>query len=60
LFAPLEVKIFFKLFCYIILAMSRANRVRKPINLGIKKEIISKREIGKNVEDLSAEYGMAK
>jgi hypothetical protein len=39
--------------------MSRQNRVRKPINLDIKKEIISKRESGKSV-DLSAEYGMAK
>jgi hypothetical protein len=52
--------IFFKLFRYIILAMSRQNRVRKLINLDIKKEIISKRESGKSVGDLSAEYGMAK
>jgi Mor family transcriptional regulator len=40
--------------------MSRQNRVRKLINLDIKKEIISKRESGINVEDLIAEYGMAK
>jgi hypothetical protein len=35
---------FLLLFCYIILVMSRQNRVRKLINLDIKKEIISKRE----------------
>jgi len=52
--------IFFKLLCYIILAMSRQNRVRKPIILDIKKEIISKRESGKSVGDLNAKYGMAK
>jgi hypothetical protein len=47
LFAPLAIKIyFFKLFYYIILAMSRQNRVRKLINLDIKKEIISKRDVG--------------
>ena len=40
--------------------MSRQNRVRKLINLDIKKEIISKREGGKSVGDLSGEYGMAK
>ena len=40
--------------------MSRQNRVRKLINLDIRKEIISKRESGKSVWDLSAEYGMAK
>jgi hypothetical protein len=40
--------------------MSRQNRVRKLINLDIKKEIISKRESGKSLGDLSAEYGMAK
>jgi hypothetical protein len=34
--------------------------VRKLINLDVKKEIISKRESGKSVGDLSAEYGMAK
>jgi hypothetical protein len=34
--------------------------VRKLINLDIKKEIISKRESGKSVGDLSAEYGIAK
>jgi len=34
LFAPLAVKIyFFQLFCYVILAMSRQNRVRKLINV---------------------------
>ena len=63
LFAYLRLwqwKYFFKLFCYIILAMSRQNRVRKLINLDIRKEIISKRESGKSVWDLSAEYGMAK
>jgi len=40
--------------------MSRQIRVRKLINLDIKKEIISKRESGKSVGDLSAEYGIAK
>jgi len=35
-------------------------RVRKLINLDIKKEIISEQESGKSVRDLSAEYGMAK
>jgi K+/H+ antiporter YhaU regulatory subunit KhtT len=42
--------------------MSKQNRVRKLINLDIKKEIISKRESGKRVGDLtvSAEYGAAK
>jgi len=50
---------FSKLFCYIILATSQKNRVRKLINLDIKKEIISKQESGKSVGDLSAEYGMA-
>jgi Mor family transcriptional regulator len=40
--------------------MSRQNRMRKLINLDIKKEIISKRESGKSVGDLSAEYGMTK
>ena len=40
--------------------MSGQNRVRKLINLDIKKEIISKRKSGKSVGDLSAEYGMAK
>jgi hypothetical protein len=35
--------------------------VRKLINWDIKKtKIISKRESGKSVGDLSAEYGMAK
>jgi hypothetical protein len=52
--------IFFKLFCYIILAMSQLNTVRKLINLGIKKEIISTRESGKHLGDLSAAFGMAK
>jgi len=36
----LAVKIFFKLFCYIILGMSWQHRVRNLINLDIKKEII--------------------
>ena len=50
------MKIYFlKLFCYIILAMSWQNRVRKLTNLDIKKEIISKQESGKSVGDLSAE-----
>jgi len=40
--------------------MSRKNRVRKLINLDINNEIISKRESGKNVGDLSAEYGADK
>ena len=39
--------------------MSRKNRVRKLINLDIKKEIIFKRESGKSLGDLNAEYGMA-
>jgi hypothetical protein len=39
--------------------MSRQSRVRKLIDLDIEKEI-SKRENGKTVEDLSAEYGLAK
>jgi Mor family transcriptional regulator len=34
--------------------------VRNLFNLDIKKEIISKRESGKSVGNLSAEYGMAK
>jgi hypothetical protein len=55
------VKIFFfKLFCHIILAMSRQNGVKKPIILDITKEIISKRESGKSVGDLIAEDGVAK
>jgi len=40
--------------------MSRQNRVKKPIILDIKKEIISKRESGKSVGDLSAKCGVAK
>jgi len=40
--------------------MNWQNRVRKLINLDINKEIISKRQSGKRVGDLSAEYGMAK
>jgi len=40
--------------------MSKQNRVRKPVNLDIEKEIFSKRESGKSVGDLSAKYGMAK
>jgi len=40
--------------------MSRQNRVRKLINLGIKKEMVSKRESGESVGDLSAENGVAK
>ena len=39
--------------------MSPQNRVRKLINLEIQKEKISKRENGKCVGDVSAEYGMA-
>ena len=34
--------------------------MRKQIDLDIKKEIIFKRESGKSVGDLSAEYGIAK
>jgi len=51
---------FLKLFCYIILDIIQHNTARKPINLDIKKQIISKRESGKCVGDLSAAYGMAK
>jgi len=40
--------------------MSRQNRVSKLVELDIKKEIITKRESGKSVGDLSAEYGVAK
>jgi hypothetical protein len=40
--------------------MRRQNGVINLINLDIKKEIISKRESGKGVGDLSAEYGVAK
>jgi len=40
--------------------MSRQNRVRKLINLDIRKEIISKRESEKSVGDLSTKCGMAK
>ena len=40
--------------------MSRQNRVSKLVKLDIKKEIITKRESGKSVGDLSAEYGVAK
>jgi hypothetical protein len=40
--------------------MSWQNRARNLINLDIKKEIISKRESGKRVGDLSAEYDMVK
>jgi predicted transcriptional regulator len=40
--------------------MSQLNRLRKPINLDIRKEIISKRESGKSLGDLSAVFGMAK
>jgi len=40
--------------------MSQHNRVRKLINSDIKKEIISKRESGKGVGDISAEYGIVK
>jgi len=47
---------FFSFFCYIILAMGRQNRVRNLMNLDIKKEIISKRESGRSVGDLCAEY----
>jgi hypothetical protein len=40
--------------------MSRKNRVRKLINLGTQKEMVSKRESGESVGDLSAENGVAK
>lgn len=40
--------------------MSQKVRVRKLINLDVKKEIISKREGGTSLRDLSLEYGMAK
>jgi len=41
--------------------MSRAHGVKKKlINLDIKKEIISKRESGKRVGGLTAEFGVAK
>ena len=40
--------------------MNWQNRVRKLINLDIKKGIISKRGSGNSVGDLSAEYGKAK
>jgi hypothetical protein len=40
--------------------MSQQNIMRKLINSDIKKEIISKREGGKSVGDLSAEYGTDK
>jgi len=36
--------------------MSQQDRVRKLINLDIKEGIISKRESGKSVGDLSDEY----
>ena len=39
--------------------MSQQNRERRPINLDIKKEIISKQECGNSVGDLSAKYGTA-
>jgi len=60
LFAPSSKNIYFLIIRYIILAMSRQNRVRKLINLDIKKEIISKREGGKSEGDLNTEYGMVK
>ena len=40
--------------------MSQQSRVRKLLNLDIKKEIISKWESRKSVGDLRTEYGMAK
>jgi len=40
--------------------MSQQNRVRKLINLDVKKQIIFKRESGKSVGDLIAEFCMAK
>jgi len=46
---------FFKLFCYTILATSRQNKLRKLVNLDIKKEIISTQESGKIVGYLNAE-----
>jgi len=39
--------------------MSRQNRVRKLINLDIKKETISKRESRRRIWDASAEYDTA-
>ena len=39
--------------------MNRQKTARSLMKLDIKKEIISKRESGKSVGDLSAEYGMA-
>jgi len=41
------------------LTIGRKNGVIKLINLDIKKEIFYKRESGKSVADISAEYGMA-
>ena len=38
--------------------MNQQNRVRKLINLDIKKEIISKRESGKSAGELKAECGV--
>jgi len=52
--------LFFKLLCYVILAMSWQSRVRKLINLDNKKEIIPQRESGKSEGDLNAENCMAK
>jgi lambda repressor-like predicted transcriptional regulator len=40
--------------------MSRQNRLRELTYSDIKKDIISKRESGKSIGDLSAEYGMAR
>ena len=40
--------------------MSRQNSATKLIKLDIKNEIISKRESGESVGDISTEYGMAK
>ena len=48
----------FLIICYTILAKSRQNRVRKLINLDIKKEIIYVRESGKSEGDVNAEYDM--
>jgi len=54
------VKLFFKILLLYNFSNEPAKRVRKGINIDIKKEIIFKRESGKSVGDLSAEYGMAK
>jgi hypothetical protein len=57
---PFTVKIYFLIILLYNFSHESANRVRKLINLDIKKTIISKRENGKSVWYLIAEYGMAK